>query len=603
MISFRLPFVLKRPNKDQRDKRKRLKKWRKKHPKFFLYTSKTKETSIPRKTLTHLRVDSSVTVIPERTFHWCTALVQVQLPDTLTRIERFAFSCCSNLRCVQFVSPDYSVVETSCFNQNLEDGVLLFPKRVVLQVDDCAFSFCDGLRKVVVCSISTKLGKVRNCSGLLSIELPEGLQVIETSSFGTLISLTMVKIPSSVIKIGSYNFFACRSLRSVDLPHGLLEIEDNNFWRCDSIETLHIPATVSSIGKSTFASCIGLKHIKLPPTLERIEENFCSGCERLEFVEIPKTVKRIDRDAFSYCSSLSHVRIPSSVESMGCGAFSGCSSMISIELPEGLLLEMDPEGSRSLVNVAGAFLIGSIDFVEQFLQYSKFGSVVDSVVDGVADLHRKLKHRFDSSPLNELCYYQSYHSSEDAMALLRFLVDENPLTATRQVDEFGMTPLHILSLSQTPNLEMLLAVMKAGADSDRIICGKDSFGSTPMDYLCSNRMPNSTQVIRRVVQTRIDWLGLDRWKLDMLQALDQALAVDWSSRSMEICRVYSKLANYERKVILSLVELCLWKVKIDEVGSKEQDADRQCCRIIDGCSIVIPLVLSFLGSIGMQLLH
>eukprot|EP00980_Cylindrotheca_fusiformis_P024852 scaffold12605_cov73-Cylindrotheca_fusiformis.AAC.1 len=160
-----------------------------------------------------------------------------------------------------------------------------------------------------------------------------------------------------------------------------------------------------------------------------------------------------------------------------------------------------------------------------FLQNSKLGSVVD----GYDDLTRRLKHRFDSSPLNKLCYYQSYHSSEDAMVQLRNLIEENPLAASSQVDEFGMTPLHVLSLSQTVNLDMLSAVMKAGP-SDHIIHGRDSFGSAPMDYLCLNRTPNSTQVIRRVLETRFDHLlGVDRqWKSDVLQAVNEALDVDWS---------------------------------------------------------------------------
>eukprot|EP00980_Cylindrotheca_fusiformis_P023851 scaffold11065_cov115-Cylindrotheca_fusiformis.AAC.3 len=40
------------------------------------------------------------------------------------------------------------------------------------------------------------------------------------------------------------------------------------------------------------------------------------------------------------------------------------------------------------------------------------------LVDDEADLNHRLKHRFDNSPLNKLCYYQSYQSSEDAMAQL-----------------------------------------------------------------------------------------------------------------------------------------------------------------------------------------
>eukprot|EP00980_Cylindrotheca_fusiformis_P004541 scaffold965_cov93-Cylindrotheca_fusiformis.AAC.5 len=214
----------------------------------------------------------------------------------------------------------------------------------------------------------------------------------------------------------------------------------------------------------------------------------------------------------------------------------------------------------------------------------------------------KTNHRFDKSPLNKLCYYQSYYSVEDAMEKLRSLMDEDPLTATTHMDEFGMTPLHLLSLSQTPNLNMLLAVMNGG-HPDHIVRGRDSFGSTPMDYLCLNKMPNSTQVIRSLLQStfvkRVDCLGLDQWKLEMMQVFKGVLAEDWSSRRRAIGLAYFHLANYERKEIISLVELYLWNVKIDEGSSKQDGADREICRINSGASIVIPPVLLFLGNIDM----
>eukprot|EP00980_Cylindrotheca_fusiformis_P026671 scaffold16870_cov64-Cylindrotheca_fusiformis.AAC.2 len=111
-------------------------------------------------------------------------------------------------------------------------------------------------------------------------------------------------------------------------------------------------------------------------------------------------------------------------------------------------------------------------------------------------------------------------------------------------------------------------------------------------------MPNTTHVIRRVVQAHIDRLGLDpSFKSDMILAVEEALAVDWSSRRREIGKVFFTLANYERMKNLSLMELCLWKMKIVEAGSLEQMADRESCRINSGASVVIPHVLTFLDEL------
>eukprot|EP00980_Cylindrotheca_fusiformis_P023754 scaffold10927_cov96-Cylindrotheca_fusiformis.AAC.1 len=199
------------------------------------------------------------------------------------------------------------------------------------------------------------------------------------------------------------------------------------------------------------------------------------------------------------------------------------------------------------------------------------------------------------------------------MAELHSLMEDDPLAATTQVDQFGMTPLHVLSLSQTTNLDMLLAVMDAGKPG-HLVRVRDSFGSTPLEYLCLNPMPNSTEVIRGLFQTRYDQVGLcsRMWESDILQAMDEALAVDLSSRMSKVDRVVRTFEWKERKEILSLVELFLWKMKIDEASSNKKVkigvatskkaqilADRQKRRFTSGAEFVIPHVLLFLDTISL----
>eukprot|EP00980_Cylindrotheca_fusiformis_P005270 scaffold1123_cov56-Cylindrotheca_fusiformis.AAC.6 len=239
------------------------------------------------------------------------------------------------------------------------------------------------------------------------------------------------------------------------------------------------------------------------------------------------------------------------------------------DVPEERWFSIELSGCRSLVNLAGpiSILFFQKDERVEFFQSSKFGSLVDDD----DDLTHRLKHRFDDSPLNKLCYYQSYQSLDVAMAELRSLMEDDPLAATTQVDGFGMTPLHVLSLSQTTNLDMLLAVMDAGKPG-HMVRVRDSLGCTPMDYI---------------------------------YAIDEALGGDWGFRKSKIGGVVRK---YERKEITSLLELCLWKVKIDEAipkklkigeatSKKEQIlADRQWCRVMSGAAVVIPHVLPFLDN-------
>jgi hypothetical protein len=106
----------------------------------------------------------------------------------------------------------------------------------------------------------------------------------------------------------------------------------------------------------------------------------------------------------------------------------------------------------------------------------------------------------------------------------------------------------------------------------------------------------------------------------MVDAMDEALAVEWASRSREIRLLYFKLATYERLESVSLLELALWKVKIDsckaaydtdhergEASSHPNSprldkahldgVDRQSCRINSGADVVISIVLPFLDKV------
>eukprot|EP00980_Cylindrotheca_fusiformis_P006587 scaffold1389_cov122-Cylindrotheca_fusiformis.AAC.5 len=578
--------------------------------KHFLFTNAVGLGDVPTATVTHLLVDSSVQKISEMIVMTCTALVQVQLPDTLSEIRMLAFAECSALKSVQFYSATSPIPRPSD-GSTLDDGLVVTPQKSSLEIGPFAFFQCSSLRKVSLCSPSTTLkgeAQFRACIGLIAVKLPEGLQVINESSFQSCEALTKVDVPSSVVKIDQYAFRGCGCLASFDFPSGLLEIGAFSFAECRSIQSLDVPSSVSTINESAFGRCNSLRRIALPPTLERIEHSLLISCPSLEYIEIPDTVTSIASLAFKGCCTLSHVRIPSSVNQIGNDAFEKCTSLLSLELPEGLKpdgcdgLYLGIYGCVEMVNLTIPSLRESLDTYfegSSFLEGTRFGKVAPER----GRLASILKHRFDNCPLHKLCYYQSYYPEEEAVRESRILMVTNQLVASAsKVDLFGMTPLHVFLLAQSPRLSMLPALMD-GLHPEYVIRERDSFGCTPMDYVCLNRMPGSNRVIRELLQKtvvdRVERLGLGSWKSNVLRYVDLALSLDWSLRRRHIGSAYLKVALYERMEILCLVELFLWKIKIDEAGSKES-LDRQSCRFRSGASIVIPNVLVFLGQIDEE---
>eukprot|EP00980_Cylindrotheca_fusiformis_P003899 scaffold865_cov87-Cylindrotheca_fusiformis.AAC.5 len=479
----------------------------------------------------------------------------------------------------------------------------------VTRIPDEAFREHEELEEVSFSSSVEVIGKLAfyECMKLKSIlyrvidgneekeevGIPSNVKVIESGAFDSCTSLGRLGLNEGLERIGECAFGGCESLKEVNLPSTVTVIDHDAFQYCEHLERLGLNEGLEGIGEYTFCGCVSLTEVDFPSTVKVIDTRAFWRCKLLTRVGLNEGLERIGNEAFSGCSSLSRVRIPQTVNSIATTTFIECDSLISIELPEDCSFNIDLSGCQSLVNlVAGPMptLYRDANF-EQSFQRSKLGSLVDNE----ADLIHKLSHRFDLSPLHKLCYYQSYQSLDAAMAQLRSRMGENPLAATTKVDEFGMTPLHILSLSQTPNLDMFLAVMDAGKPG-HMVRVMDSFGCTPMDYFCLNSMPNSNDVVRRLFQTRFGQvLGLDQfWKPDMLQAIDEALGGDWAFRKSKIGGAVRK---YEQKEILSIVELYLWKMKIDEVTFEQMLlADRQRCRIMSGAAAVIPHVLRFLDS-------
>jgi hypothetical protein len=563
-------------------------------PNVFIYRGETKD-EIPGETVTHVKVDPSVKEIHDQAFEDCHSLVEVEFSEGLERIGELAFMSCVNLKHINKLPSTLKEIGDYAFWQCESLDSIEFTEGLLV-IGSCAFDRCRALKIIKIPSAHVVIGELAfsECDSLTCVELPEGLQVIGKAWFSECESLTTVNVPSSVIEIHHGAFSGCTSLASLDLPEGLQSIGYGSFAGCKSLASVHIPSTVCMMGYSVFGNCTRLKYI-------HIGARAFDGCE--QHVHLQGNLHTIKEGTFRDCDSLTHVRLPSSVTRIECAAFVGCTRLISLELPEGLeIIDLrvrdDPDMEEpefrnydcpSLMNLVlpseQRFAQLDDDDDDEFMNGFKLGTAASSFDDLVG----KLQHRFDALPVHRLCYYQSYYPLTEAMEVLKHNMDADPSAGTK-VDAFGMTPFHILALSQTPNLSLfqtLLTVYKVAC-----IHARDKFGSTPIDYICLNHTSHSAIVIHSLVQTiiiqRLQWLGLAQWKLDILTAMNEALAVEGSSRRRAVGLLSFKLATYERLESMALLELALWKVKLIDGD------DRESCRINSGAEVVISNVLPFL---------
>lgn len=186
----------------------------------------------------------------------------------------------------------------------------------------------------------------KDCTGITSLVLPEGIEEIGLYAFQECNSLTEMTIPDSVTTMGLNPFVLCESLQSIVVSetHPLYSSVDGVLYNKDKTTliscpggkegTFTVPEGVVKIEGSAFAGCHAINEIHFPDTLQELGEVVFMGCSSLKSIEIPDGIAVIRRFSFWDCTSLTEVVLPDSVTVIADNAFWNCSSLEEITIPK-----------------------------------------------------------------------------------------------------------------------------------------------------------------------------------------------------------------------------------------------------------------------------
>ena len=304
--------------------------------------------------------DYPVTVIDDYALYG-TSLTSVVIPNSVLRIEAYAFYYCEQLLTVTIGSGmTYIGYDAFYCSPNVED-VYMYADPEALEWNEGG---CDDFRTdgTTVCHVADAAPWKAKFSGSVNLlfrdphtiplsssynEVTRTLTISGTENIPNYSDLSRrpwhdyvdkiekVVIQEGVTSIGQFAFCGCRSLTSVSIPSSVYSIEYGAFESCHSLPSINIPATVSSFSPWAFNYCDKLMAINFAsdhPEYKTIDGNvytktggtlirFASGKSTFD---IKSDVEYIGEAAVSYCNNLTSVTIPSSVKEILSNAFEGC---------------------------------------------------------------------------------------------------------------------------------------------------------------------------------------------------------------------------------------------------------------------------------------
>ena len=314
--------------------------------------------------LTSIEIPNSVTSIGYYAFEGCTGLTSVTIPESVTSIGEWAFYLCSGLTSVAFNAKNC----TTCGSSNYP----AFPSTIK--------TLAIGNEVKTIPSYAFK-----NCTGLLSISIGNGISSIEKGVFPelTLFSLTIgtgvrsiaafsknpVKtiwlpntppsgyksVESTVNYVANDQYGALSNVKVYPYLSSMFEADGVKYVpvspserTCDAIdcvydgrEEVNVNATVSFKGVAMNVKEVGpyalYRHSAKKMEISNqgtIGDGAFQGCNGLETCTLGDGITAIGQYAFDGCGALQGMTIPKNVATLSSYVFRGCSSLPAIEIPK-----------------------------------------------------------------------------------------------------------------------------------------------------------------------------------------------------------------------------------------------------------------------------
>ena len=202
--------------------------------------------------LENIYIPSGLESIGRYALSGCKKLQSVTLPNTVTSIGEGAFSLCYSLKSftVENDNPAYSAADGVLFNKD-KTTLICYPSakadasyvvpNSVTSLERWAFSVCMNLTNITLPYGLKSIGydAFLGCENLKNIILPNTVSSIGDEAFFGCKSLESIILPNKIKEIEEETFYGCSSLKSVNIPESVRTIGQSAFGLCNSLTDVY----------------------------------------------------------------------------------------------------------------------------------------------------------------------------------------------------------------------------------------------------------------------------------------------------------------------------------------------------------------------------
>ena len=217
-----------------------------------------------------------VTTVAVEAFRGVQTVTKITLPNTITKIESYAFYECKYLETIQ-IQEGVKTIGAFVFGKTCLNTITI--PNSVTKIAKSALANCISLEELTLPFVGeTPDGQTNNHFGWIfgadnysknADYIYPGLRTVVVTNCQTLAKgaffgcnyILSLTLPTTMTSIGNIAFYGCSALQNIVIPSGVATIGSQTFQGCENLQTITLPISVTTVADYAFSGCTKIQHI------------------------------------------------------------------------------------------------------------------------------------------------------------------------------------------------------------------------------------------------------------------------------------------------------------------------------------------------------